>query len=124
MVTATSYGPLLERHEGLQLCNEGTPAYDLRIDPISLADGWSVRFDELSRLDEGGFCRSWISRGNTSNTSLDYMWPDLHLKGTPAILPLVIHYKDFGGQWYKSICELHRDVMKKSGFDVKFIRQE
>lgn len=121
-VTPTFYGRSADGYEGLHLNNEGAPAYDLHIDPIELPEGWGVRFDELSRLDSSGVCRSWVSRGHTGMMELYGILREVD--DFPPILPLVIHYKDFHGRRYKSICELHRDVMKKYGFDVKFIRQE
>lgn len=126
-VCPSSYGASRDdRREGLHLTNEGTPAHDLRIETIMLREGWSVRFEEVSGpLDRSGFSRAWVSCGNSGSTSLDAVW--LHLNKSPkmpAIFPLIITYKDFDGRSYRSICELHRDVLKASGFDVKFIRQE
>jgi hypothetical protein len=53
------------------------------------------------------------------------VWRGLNKSSTiSAIFPFIISYKDFDGRGYRSVCELHRDVLKKSGFDVKFVRQE
>lgn len=121
-VRPVSYTVSPERFEGLQLTNEGTPAHDVQVETIRLADGWSVRFDELSYLEQTGFCPSWVSSGSESLLYLYGLWGILNMP--PAVLSFTISYKDFEGHRYRSICELHRDVTKKSGFDVKFVRQE
>ena len=121
-VTPASYVDNPDGHEGLFLTNEGTPAYDVQVEPIRLNDDWSVTFTPISRLADDGFSEAFVSRENEAILSLWGLWRGQ--AGQPAILPLVIKYRDFGGRWYQSICELHRDVTKKSGFDVLFIRQE
>ncbi len=115
-----------DRREGLHLTNEGTPAHDVRIETIILRDGWSVRFDEISGpLERPGFSQAWVSCGNNGSTTLDAIWLDLNKSSEmPAIFPLIITYKDFDGWSNRSVCEPHRNVLKPSGFDVKFIRQE
>ena len=121
-ITPASYGETSDGYEGLHMSNEGTPAYDVQIQTISLQDGWSVQFDEISRLAGDGFARSFTATKNESVLRLWGLWRGLG--NQPPVLPLIIKYRDFGGRWYRSICELHRDVMKKSGFDVRSVRQE
>ena len=126
-VAPSSYGVSQDDwREGLHLTNEGTPAHDARIETIILRDGWNLRFDEISGpLERSGFSRAWVSCGNRGSTSLDSVWFDLNKSSKmPAIFPLIVTYKDFDCRLYRSVCELHRDVLKKSGFDVTFIRQE
>jgi hypothetical protein len=125
-LTVAGYARREGKREGLHILNEGTPAYDVEIETISLGDGWTVRFDEISGpLERKAFAESWVSRENTGSVTLDPIWRGLN-KAAPmqVIFPLVLTYKDFDGRYYRSVCELHRDVLKKSGFDVKFIRQE
>jgi len=126
-VAPTSYGKSgAGQREGVYLINEGTPAHGVRIEKINLRDGWIVRFYDISGpLQRTGFSQAWISRGNTGSTTLDPVWRGLNKSSTiPAIFPFIISYKDFDGRGYRSVCELHRDVLKKSGFDVRFVRQE
>jgi hypothetical protein len=122
MVAPSAYEKAPDRHEGLKVSNDGIPAFDVQVEPIMLNDGWSVTFDDINRLEKDAFLRSFVSRANESILSLWGLWH--HNQSQPAIVPLIIKYRDFGGRWYRSVCELHRDVMKQSGFDVRFIRQE
>ena len=111
--------------EALFLSNEGNPAYDIEIEPINLGAGWVLTFEQMSRLADDGALAALSSHDHENSLDLDSLWRRLwDASATSAILPLRIKYRDFGGDWYRSICELHRDVLKKSGFDVKFIRQE
>jgi len=121
-IRVVGYGPSPDGWEALHIKNDGTPAHDVRVEPIRLAEGWHLRFDDLSHLETRGYCRSWISRDSRGITTLDGLWTSLH--DPQPVMPVCITCKDFEGQAYRSFAELHRDVRKKSGFDVKFVRQQ
>ena len=125
-VAAVSYGKGERDREGLEIANEGTPAYDLQIETINLREGWTVRFDEVSGpVEKKAFAESWVWCRNQGSTTLDPVWRSLYRSGElPVIFPFVISYRDFDGRHYRTVSELHRDVLKKSGFDVKYVGQE
>jgi hypothetical protein len=113
-------------HFGILLTNEGgEAAYDIRIDSISFGhkDTWTAAFSKLYRLGKG---ESEVSQVQISgrNCSLDLDWPlgmwqqeectidrKSGLYTFPPPLRFAIFYRNHANKWYKSTCELGRNVL-------------
>jgi hypothetical protein len=126
-VVATNYGiPTGEGKEGVFLLNEGEVAHRVSIPPITLDGERTLHFaGDLTVLIHDGFLPALVSHGHEHSMNLDSVWRDLRaMKNIPATFPLTVRYSDFAGKRYRSICELCRDVMKESGFSIRFLTQE
>jgi TIR domain len=126
-VVATDYGVRTGgSKEGVFLLNEGEVAHRVSILPITLDGERSLHFaGDLTILIHDGFLPALVSLGHEHSMNLDSVWRELReTKNIAATFPLTVRYSDFAGKRYKSICELSRDVMKESGFSIKFLTQE
>ena len=127
-VVPDRYGVSLEHDTlaGLHLVNHGEVAFDVEVEPLRLADNWTVRFDGLQRLNgNGGFMLATFHHDGTQSTSsLDYLWKRTwEREWESKVLPLTITYRDFDGQRYQSLCEIYRDISRYPEFAVRFVRQ-
>lgn len=127
-VEPLSYGAEPERGgECLRILGRGEPAYNVEVESVPLRASWILCFgDPLSRVDGEVFFSAVIRRGHEAITGLEDIWRKLQDEsGLPGFLPLYLRYRDSNGHWWKSICELHRDVTKAGpGFEVRFIRRK
>jgi hypothetical protein len=112
--------------EALYMANDGTVAYDVRVDPITIGE-WTLECDPVARLDGEAFSKVTISRneGRDLCATLDPVWrSSWEAMGHPAGVTVYIYYADFDGRYYRSVCTLERDVNQSSGFSVRRERQE
>jgi|ERR1017187_8752629 hypothetical protein len=116
------------RGEGLYLSSSVEPAYEVQVMPIPLLGEWELRFDNtLARVEREVFCAATTSRdGRHEGGGLDSVWRNLYnLAGLPGSFRFYIRYRAANERWYRSVCELHRDVtMHDPAFEVRFIRRE
>lgn len=124
VVDGLRYGPRKKgQQQGLYVCSTGEPAYGVHVLPVAIG-AFLLHFDEtLNRLRGDGFVAALVSRGHDTDLDLESVWSKLKLDGAePGCIPLVIRYRDAEGHYYKTTCELRRNVMRPaSGFDVQFV---
>jgi hypothetical protein len=96
LIVPDQYGVSPDRleREGLHVVNDGESAHEVGIQPIDLANGWILHFDEtLNRIESKGkgFFQTVVSKNNDNESGLDGVWR--RLKATadvPATLPFCI----------------------------------
>jgi hypothetical protein len=105
--------------EGLYVANQGGQAFQVQVQPLSIL-GWLVKFEDKDVRDEEFLgCTSISKEGHGDLSMLIHIWresPAEMLKALPK--PLYILYRSFGDKWYRSICELVRDLNSETGFSV------
>jgi hypothetical protein len=104
--------------EFLRVSNHGDRAYDLRVETLRVGQ-WNVEFATLSNLtDMGDVFVSVMSKTTYINGfpnseighRLEDVWHDAYkAPGQPDKLPLAIHYLDYKGNPFLSVCSIEMD---------------
>lgn len=104
--------------EFLRVSNHGERAYDLRVETLRVGQ-WNVDFTPLSSLtDMGDIFVSIMSKTTYVSGQphqdikhrLEDVWHDAYkTPGQPDELPLAIHYLDYKGNPFLSVCSIEMD---------------
>src|SRR5207253_2305647 len=86
--------------EALYLDNDGSPGYDVQIEPIQV-DEWVISFEPVERVAGEAVSEATIMYDNDQIARLSALWSSPERR--PAAFPLVIRYRDFDSQWYRSV---------------------
>jgi len=127
-VMAVRYGRAPDgQREGLYLDNDGTTAFEVQPEPLSIGQG-AVTFAAIATLQKNAFSMAQIeSCEGHGSFQLDPVWrkalDDQRVKALE--IPLRIVYRNYEGQSFKCFCRLERDVNVKgdSPFVVTTLRQ-
>lgn len=128
-----------QRQYGILLANDGgDSAHDVKVETFTLGgqNGWQVEFDEIYRLGSGSQEIAAVQISGR-NTALDLDWIlSQWLHGeimmdnktgditVPGPVAFNVVYRNHANNWFRSVCELGRDVLNLGGTYVRFIRQE
>lgn len=129
-IVAVRYGSLRgssKAYYGLVVVNEGESAYDVSIPESAISIG-SARLmfrSGISRLtkEQGeALIEAWIETGPHESRFGSDLFDQMRKANIPR-LAVSITYKDGDNRWYKTLCEIARDVHAPGGLTARFIRQ-
>lgn len=118
-----------EGRYGLIIENEAeSSAFDISIadSEIPIGPAWLTFSGGISRLTKGSG-QAFIEAGIRlpSRTSLfgNALFEEMR-KHQVVLVAVNITYKDGDNRWYKSVCQIERDVLAKNGLTTRFVRRQ
>jgi TIR domain-containing protein len=134
LIVPLRYGrsPLLGKHSmghhGLIVANHGEPAYDVSVLTSEVRVGPSkLKLDgsksTLTKADGDAFFEASIERSPGSWILGSGLFDEMRNYQIDSITVALV-YKDAENRWYKTICEIERNVNEIGGLSVKYVRQE